>query len=170
MKNTLFITCAIVVLILSQCTSRRATTFDPEKEKALIMELFEKNMNFIINGSKDDLVPFIRKYSIDRTYTMTNDSLLFINLADSSDQAIYSWYASGPSKMVSMDQYYPPVIKIFSDGRSGYCIGKYLVTFKRDSSGVEISRKSTLSFISIVEKPDSIWKMGDCMQNIKPIR
>lgn len=170
MKNTLFITCATVLLILSQCTSKKATTFDLEKEKALIMGLIEKNKNFIISGSKDELVLFVRKYSLDQSYTMSNDSLMFINIADSSDQAIYNGYASGAVRIVSMDEYYPPMIKVFSDGRSGYCIGKYLMTIKRDSSGVKISRKSTISFIQVFEKPDSIWKMGDCVQNIKPIR
>lgn len=169
MKNLLFITCAIVLLILTQCSTKKTISFDPEKEKALIMEIIEKNNNIQTMGSKDDFVTFIRKYNIDRFYGMSNDSLLLFNLADSSDQAISAWI-SGPSRIVRMDQYYPPVIKIFSDGKSGYCFGKYLVTLKRDSSGVETSRRATLSFIQLFEKPDSIWKMGDYMQNIKPIK
>jgi hypothetical protein len=115
MKNTLLITLASVLFILTQCTSKNSASFDPEKEKALIMELFEKNNQIFIDGNVNELVPFMRKYCIDKSYTMTNDSLVFINIADSSDQVIYSWYAEGSTKVLSMDPYYPPVIKIFPD-------------------------------------------------------
>lgn len=167
MKPLLFVTMIVSLIILSQCNRVANKVIDPEKEKLQIQKLLNDNYDQLVKADKKDFVAFARKYSLAKGYLMANDSLIFVNIADTSDDRIYLSAFPGSIRYNSFKPLYTPIIKIMPDGKTAYSFSKDLVTYSYDSLGKKITRKFMMTCLQIFEKSDSIWKTGDYMMSTK---
>ena len=155
MKKLCLFSTLLIFILVSGC-KQKDSGFDPEIEKAEILKVFDLNMALLQNNDKQGLIDFLKKYNMPQSYLITGDTLIFIDNTSKSDEELIKGF---DQDYTSVSHIIPPMITFSPDGKMAYVIDKLQLKWKKDS----IEKKGNLAFFQIMNKVDSVWKMGDSM-------
>jgi hypothetical protein len=146
------------------CQSNKISEVNYESEKAKIEKISKENFDLLVKGDKQELIKFIRKFSLPKGYSADQYSIIFQNIADSTDEAIAKEFFPKSFKFISFTDEMKPIIKVSQDGKMAYCLGKDLMKTEYDSMNIKKVNTLHYTYLAIFEKKDSIWQEGDIMQ------